>query len=193
MGEGVVVDHGHAADVHLSLGGVFAKPLDEIGPYDVRVGLCEDIPVHIWALLPSALDHVEKLVLVQVPGAAHVLGARLLGDGAFGLGIVEVELLVGLLDGLVDAVEDIFEMILANLLFLEARWSVSNHRVYGAKTTMKDGKHTRSEKMRKSGRHCMLVSRCVGIFEKLSVAPVFMTSRIPSVSGNPSQGVLKLY
>lgn len=47
--------------------------------------------------------------------------------------------------------------------------------------------------MRKSGKHCMLVRRWVGILEKLSLAPVFMTSRMPVVSGKPSQGLLKLY
>ncbi len=44
-----------------------------------------------------------------------------------------------------------------------------------------------SLKRRKSGRHLSTVMSCVGILPKDSLAPVFMMSRMPLVSGKLSQ------
>jgi hypothetical protein len=44
-----------------------------------------------------------------------------------------------------------------------------------------------SEKMSESGMQRIEVARCIGSFSYASLAPVFMTSRIPSMSGKPPQ------
>jgi hypothetical protein len=92
--------------------------MDQVGPNDVRVGLGEDVPIHVWTLLPCPLNHIKELVLVEVPSAANVLGALLLRDGTVELGLVEVEFMVLVLDFLINAVEDVLEVVFANLLLL---------------------------------------------------------------------------
>lgn len=116
VGKGLVVDHGDTTNVGLALGRMLPQPDNEVGPDDVGIGLSKHIPVHVRALLPGALDHVEELVLVQVPGTLDALGAGVLGDGARRLGAVQGELAVGLADGVVDAVEDVLQVVLADLL-----------------------------------------------------------------------------
>lgn len=183
VGKGEAGDHGNAADVDVVSGvDLVAQPMDQSRPDDVGVGLSKDVPLLVGAQLPGAHNHVDKLELVQLPAAVHAGGAVLLRDGAFLLGLVELELVVLFLDLVVDAVEGIVDVVLANLLLLlgvsrEAetlagpfdvplprREYVCNSNSSGNGKRHKDTTKilTRSEKMRKSSMHCRPVSNCVG-------------------------------
>ena len=118
MREGEAIEQSYTANVGVSIRGAFAQPLHQIRPDDVGVCFRKDVPSHVGPLLPGSLYHIEELVLVEIPAARHVGCAVRLGDGAALLGIVKFELLVGLLDGFVDAVQDVVDMVLADLLFL---------------------------------------------------------------------------
>lgn len=120
VGKGEAGHHGNAADVDVVPGvDLVAQPVDQSRPHDVGIGFGEDIPVAVGTQLPRPHHHVEELELIQLPAALHVGCAVLLRDGTFLLGFVELELVVLVPDLGVDPVEDVVDVIFADLLFLD--------------------------------------------------------------------------